>query len=75
MLARYRVRITKTQFNEGKTLCMGGCQAIADTGISSIVGPTSQINIINKYIGATNSTTDNNGNIIVSKQLSPFIMA
>ncbi|XP_062512809.1 lysosomal aspartic protease-like [Corticium candelabrum] len=34
--------------------CGSSCQAIADTGTSLIVGPTSQINVLQQYIGAEN---------------------
>ncbi|XP_029160641.1 aspartic proteinase-like isoform X3 [Nylanderia fulva] len=35
----------------GHILCPDGCQAIANTGTSSIYGPTSDISIINQLIG------------------------
>jgi len=45
MLSHPRIQINDKKF------CVNGCQAIAATRSSLIIGPTSEIASINKYIG------------------------
>lgn len=61
-----RVRILKTKSRPGQTVCTHKCQALVGTGTSLIVGPTSEIDIINNHIGAQ---LNSNGDAIVSRQL------
>jgi hypothetical protein len=37
----------------GTSICSSGCNAIADTGTTLILGPTSLINSLNAALGAT----------------------
>ena len=42
---------------DGKKYCDGGCEAIADTGTSYIVGPQDEIDKLNEQLGATGEST------------------
>ncbi|XP_066499816.1 pepsin A-like [Hoplias malabaricus] len=64
----YQVTMDSVTINGQIVACAGGCQAIIDTGTSLIVGPTSGINKINSWIGAT---TDIYGDATVSCSTVP----
>ncbi|XP_029013049.1 pepsin A-like [Betta splendens] len=61
----WQIQMDSVTINGQTVACSGGCQAIIDTGTSLIVGPTSDINNINAWVGAS---TDQYGDATVSCQ-------
>ncbi|KAK7878522.1 hypothetical protein WMY93_030358 [Mugilogobius chulae] len=49
----YQINMDSVTINGQTVACSGGCQAIIDTGTSLIVGPTTDINNMNSWVGAT----------------------
>ncbi|XP_028266295.1 pepsin A-like [Parambassis ranga] len=61
----WQIQMDSVTINGQTVACSGGCQAIIDTGTSLIVGPNSDINNINAWVGAS---TDQYGDAIVNCQ-------
>ncbi|XP_041801022.1 pepsin A-like [Chelmon rostratus] len=61
----WQISMDSVTINGQTVACSGGCQAIIDTGTSLIVGPTSDINNINSWVGAS---TNQYGEAIVNCQ-------
>ncbi|XP_047433564.1 pepsin A-like [Mugil cephalus] len=61
----WQITMDSVSINGQTVACSGGCQAIIDTGTSVIVGPTTEINNMNSWVGAT---TDQYGDGIVQCQ-------
>uniref|UniRef100_A0A914H881 Peptidase A1 domain-containing protein n=1 Tax=Globodera rostochiensis TaxID=31243 RepID=A0A914H881_GLORO len=61
--ARWLFKIDSISGGQGKIACQNGCQAVADTGTTLILGPKNEVAEIQKYIGAT---PDNNGQYTVA---------
>jgi len=53
---------------DNTTFCSGGCQVIADTGTSNIIGPTAEVKEINSLIGANSG-----GQVNCSETVFPTI--
>ncbi|XP_062272924.1 pepsin A-like [Scomber scombrus] len=49
----WQIKMDSVTINGQTVACSGGCQAIIDTGTSLIVGPTSDINNMNSWVGAS----------------------
>uniref|UniRef100_A0A3Q0R5G7 pepsin A n=1 Tax=Amphilophus citrinellus TaxID=61819 RepID=A0A3Q0R5G7_AMPCI len=50
----WQINMDSVTVNGQTVACSGGCQAIIDTGTSVIVGPTSDINNLNSWVGLEN---------------------
>ncbi|XP_026224825.1 pepsin A-like [Anabas testudineus] len=61
----WQIKMDSVTINGQTVACSGGCQAIIDTGTSQIVGPTTDINNMNSWVGAS---TDQYGDASVSCQ-------
>ncbi|XP_038863447.1 pepsin A-like [Salvelinus namaycush] len=59
----WQINMDSVTINGNTVACNGGCQAIIDTGTSQIVGPTTDINNMNSWVGAT---TDQYGDATVN---------
>uniref|UniRef100_A0AAX7SYD5 pepsin A n=1 Tax=Astatotilapia calliptera TaxID=8154 RepID=A0AAX7SYD5_ASTCA len=64
----WQINMDSVTINGQTVACSGGCQAIIDTGTSQIVGPTTDINNLNSWVGAS---TDQSGDAIVNCQNIP----
>ncbi|TKS77528.1 Pepsin A [Collichthys lucidus] len=49
----WQIKMDSVTINGQTVACSGGCQAIIDTGTSLIVGPNSDINNMNSWVGAS----------------------
>ncbi|KAJ0036846.1 hypothetical protein NQD34_005523 [Periophthalmus magnuspinnatus] len=49
----WQINMDSVTINGQTVACSGGCQAIIDTGTSLIVGPNTDINNINSWVGAS----------------------
>ncbi|CAL8307395.1 unnamed protein product [Boreogadus saida] len=54
----WQITVHSVTVNGRAVACVGGCQAIVDTGTSLIVGPQSDITSINSAVGATSRGND-----------------
>ncbi|KAK2526473.1 hypothetical protein Q9233_008243 [Columba guinea] len=49
----WQIQLDNIQLAGTVAFCTNGCQAIVDTGTSLITGPTKDVKVLQKYIGAT----------------------
>ncbi|XP_001501875.2 pepsin A [Equus caballus] len=59
----WQITVDSITMNGESIACSGGCQAIVDTGTSLLAGPTSAIDNIQSYIGASE---DSSGESVIS---------